>query len=147
MPDEPKKTFAAAFAAVWYEEQLLTLFREKWLSEGTPWIMPGGGVELGEEPDEALRRELNEEIDFQVGAEIGAGFYKAYKTEWTDHFYVFELKAKLYDIKSVRRDHSKFFGELWLPTDDRKFLQAIWPQLMPGLRMYLKDKLNLAWPE
>lgn len=143
MSDEPKKTKEAVVAAIWHEDQLLILFREKWLSEGTPWIMPGGGVQAEEQPDEALRRELQEEICYQVGYEIGAGFYKCYKTEWTDNFHVFELKASSYDIAWLRRDHDKFLGELWLPTNDEKFLQAIWPQLMPGLRMYLKDKLGL----
>lgn len=143
MHDEPKKTKQAVNVAVWDKNRLLILFRDKWLSEGTPWIMPGGGVEDGETTIRTAYRELHEEIGLSVPYEV-FDLFKVYKTEWADELFVFELKHKFYSAAvSVQRDYAKFAGELWLPVDDKIFLKAIRSQLMPGLRMYLADKIGL----
>ena len=52
--------------------QVLVGQRQPWQSHAMKWEFPGGKVELGETPDQALARELEEELDIfdAVGAEI-----------------------------------------------------------------------------
>lgn len=41
------------------------------------WYLPGGGVQIGEGPDEAIRREITEEIIIDTGEPVLAGIYKS----------------------------------------------------------------------
>lgn len=147
--DEPKKTDLACALAVWDDKKLLILGRTKWISEGTPWIMPGGGFDSDKdisEKDTAIREFFEEtgvELDNVVRNHIRV--FRNYKTEWTNSFIVHELMnqfSERYIAGSIILDYTKFFGYIWLDTDNKSMLNLFWPQLMPGLRMYLKDKLG-----
>lgn len=54
------------------DSRILICQRTKYQSMPLRWEFPGGKIELGEQPDEALRRELNEElgIDATIGDEV-----------------------------------------------------------------------------
>jgi 8-oxo-dGTP diphosphatase len=67
---------AAVFAE---QEYVLACRRRPRLRAGGRWEFPGGKVEPGEEPQDALLRELREELD--VEAEIGALLDRT--TTWT----------------------------------------------------------------
>jgi ADP-ribose pyrophosphatase YjhB (NUDIX family) len=71
---KPQRTRVAAYALVREEDRLL-LCR---LSAQVPrwqgyWILPGGGVEFGEPPEEAMIREVREETGLIVESEGIAG--------------------------------------------------------------------------
>ena len=69
--DEMKTVIVAAALTVEHGKLLVTQ-RKKDSSHGLLWEFPGGKVEEGEDPREALRRELKEELDVEV--EVGRLF-------------------------------------------------------------------------
>jgi len=56
-------------ALICYQDRILVAQRKAQDSNGGAWEFPGGKVEPGETPEQALRREIQEEleIDIQVG--------------------------------------------------------------------------------
>jgi 8-oxo-dGTP diphosphatase len=66
------KTVIVAAALTIKQGKLLVTQRKKDSSHGLLWEFPGGKVEEGEDPREALRRELKEELDVEV--EVGTLF-------------------------------------------------------------------------
>jgi len=66
------KTIIVTAALIIEQDKILVTQRKKDSSYGLLWEFPGGKVKKGEEPREALRRELKEELD--VEAEVGMIF-------------------------------------------------------------------------
>jgi 8-oxo-dGTP diphosphatase len=66
------KTVIVAAALTVEQGKLLVTQRKKDSSQGLLWEFPGGKVKDGEDPREALRRELKEELDVEV--EVGRLF-------------------------------------------------------------------------
>ena len=94
------------------------------------WEFPGGKIELGESPEEALHRELKEELG--VEAEIGPLKFAATHTYGKTGilFLFFEVKYWKGQIKTQQHLELKWvtpkeLGSLNLPEANRKFLQDI----------------------
>ena len=60
----PKFTVTAGALIFNHEGELLLLKHS--FRRGTGWGLPGGFLEVGEQPDEAVRRELREEIGLEI---------------------------------------------------------------------------------
>ncbi len=60
------------------EQYLLAVHSSFWGRREQRWGLPGGGIERGEAPVDAVQRELEEELDLYVSnfTEIGAYYYK-----------------------------------------------------------------------
>ncbi len=61
-----QKKFSASAGAVIANGEKEILLLEHWLRPGPRWGIPGGFLEYGEQADEALRRELREEIGLEL---------------------------------------------------------------------------------
>ena len=71
------KTLIVSAGLIMKEGKILVTQRKEDSSHALLWEFPGGKVEEGEEPREALRRELKEELDIEV--EVGAVFEVVYQ--------------------------------------------------------------------
>jgi len=60
------KTVIVTAALIIEQEKILVTQRKQEDSHGLLWEFPGGKVKEGEEPREALQRELKEELDVEV---------------------------------------------------------------------------------
>jgi 8-oxo-dGTP diphosphatase len=72
------KTVIVTAALIIEEGKILVTQRKKDSSHGLLWEFPGGKVKEGEDPRQALRRELKEELD--VEAEVGMLFDVVFHT-------------------------------------------------------------------
>lgn len=137
MTYESKKTDRAAFVALWHNNELLVLQSRKWRSEGTPYLLPGGGCEADETLEDCALRELYEECGV-ILLRSDLGYFSRHDTEWSAcHFYEhdhFFNKLQVYI-------EPKLFGFEWLNfQEDKLRIQALKPFMMPGLRWYLEQK-------
>jgi len=71
------KTVIVTAALIIEQGKILVTQREQGDSHGLLWEFPGGKVKEGEEPREALQRELKEELDVEgkAGMMFDAAFY------------------------------------------------------------------------
>ena len=73
------RRYRTARAVLRYEDRyLLAVHSSFWARRERRWGLPGGGIERGEDPLSAVRRELHEELELHLShlTEIGAYFYK-----------------------------------------------------------------------
>lgn len=63
--------FTVTAAAIVVDEQGRVLLLKHRFRPGTGWGIPGGFIEAGEQPDQAVRRELREEVGLELaGVEV-----------------------------------------------------------------------------
>ena len=89
---------ASVAAIIQRELDVLLVKRRPGGDLGNMWELPGGKVDDGEDPPDALRRELNEElgIDGTVGKRAGRATFVHNGVEYTLHgYYVTADLAKL----------------------------------------------------
>ena len=64
----PERPIVAVGGIIFHEDTVLLVKRDKEPGKGQ-WSIPGGAVKLGERLEEALRREIHEEVSIEI--EIG----------------------------------------------------------------------------
>jgi 8-oxo-dGTP pyrophosphatase MutT (NUDIX family) len=62
------------------DRYLLAIHSSFWAKSDQRWGLPGGGIERGEAPVDAVQRELEEELDIYINdfTELGAFYYKGH---------------------------------------------------------------------
>lgn len=55
-----------AYGIVFDQGKVLLVLQNLGIFKGV-WALPGGGIEFGETPEEALKREFREEVAFEIG--------------------------------------------------------------------------------
>lgn len=135
---EPKVTDKAAFVAIWHNGELLVLQSRKWQTEGTPYLLPGGGCKEGEDQRDCAKRETLEETGFLVDRD-SIVFEGTHETEWSNcSFYEYEIRPT--DDPLIILEKKLFGYEWWNFEKDRTRIEALKPFMMPGLKWYLEQK-------
>jgi len=107
------KTISVVGAVIILDDSVLACRRAPFKSQAGLWEFPGGKVEAGESPEEALRREIMEELGVPVAVEqfVGAGEYQMTDVQIRLDCYRCVLQEKA-PIRS--KDHDQF---RWLKKD------------------------------
>lgn len=92
------------------------------LHKGQVWDLPGGKIEYGEDPEDALSREVKEELDLDIKIEKSVGvwyfFSQNNKHQVICHTYLCTIKGKL-KIDISKNPADEHFSQLkWLTIEE-----------------------------
>lgn len=114
------KVISSVKALIKHNGKFLILKEE--LLGGDVWDLPGGKIEYGESPEEALKREVKEELDLEIDIQGSVGVWFFFTQESSDQIICHTYLCK--PVGKVRIDTSKnpadeIFTELrWLTIDE-----------------------------
>jgi 8-oxo-dGTP diphosphatase len=115
-------------ALIWREEKILICQRTRHQPMPLKWEFPGGKIEEGEQPRDALRRELDEELGIAavVGDEVVRLVHKYPGGN--------SVELRFFDVR-------QYSGEL----ENRIFREIVWadPKVLPGYD-FLEADLTLV---
>lgn len=118
----PKMEVAALF--IEHENRILLLHRQENKSQGNLWGIPGGKLDKGETPRQAVIREIKEETSYDFSnqpiEELGTVFIE-YNDK--DHFIYHMFRTQLHeDPSAVKINFKEHKGFTWAtPQDSLKF--------------------------
>jgi 8-oxo-dGTP pyrophosphatase MutT (NUDIX family) len=159
LKDRDKNTKRAASVILITEHEnikrFLLLWRKiKWEAEGTPLILPGGGLKKNELTIDGALRELREETEFFItkkqlkntnNNDIKYKLYENYcRTQWTDSMsFLVIISESKYLYLYPNHDKNKFSGYVWFPlnNDGMKIFDNMKHNIMDGARIFLEREI------
>jgi 8-oxo-dGTP diphosphatase len=113
--------FAAGAYGVIFDEQARVLFCHR--TDCDFWNLPGGGVESGEAPWQAVVREVREEVGLEVVVERLAGLYSWTALDEVIYSFVCRVAGGALITSSDETDDTRYFALDALPANT--FLEHI----------------------
>ncbi len=112
------------------------------------YVLPGGGVEEGESPQEAVVREIKEETSVETRLNSGLALFSHNYTADTGEESIHQLFLCEYisgtpalqqdSVEKMRADHNNIYDPIWVDLD-RLESMTIWPvETKKWLMEYLK---------
>ncbi|MBA4320230.1 MAG: hypothetical protein C0412_17675 [Flavobacterium sp.] len=91
------------------------------------WCFPGGGMKKGEIPEEAVRREIREEVNIEMSELISIGQFFTASEYKRDTVYCFESEVKSKDFKINEEEirEAKWFPINNLPSNISRYATEI----------------------
>jgi 8-oxo-dGTP diphosphatase len=109
------------------------------------WEAPGGKLEYGEQPEDCVRREVEEETELKVEKARLAGVASAGTGEfgpWVALFYECECSGEPQDLEPEARGPWKWFALSSLPSDLTPWLEAYFKAKKPRIVKLSKNRLR-----
>lgn len=123
---------ARVSAIIVKEEKILLIHRKKLDKEY--WVFPGGHVEAGETPKDAVKREVKEETNLEVTSSEEKLNYKT-KNEFTHYAYICQVKEgklKLGGNEAKQNSEEDWFNPEWVDLKEMKKLK-LYPEEVKNL--------------
>ena len=118
-----------------YDNKFLILLRPQTRARNSEWGLVGGKIDQGESPEQAVIREIAEEISFEVPEKdlefIGNFILKYPDNDWD--FSVYRIKLK--QLISLKLDDQECLDFKWVTPQECFSI----PNLMQGLYFLLKE--------